>query len=375
MTTMHAETNRARLARLHDYLALDPLNRALLAETIDLQLASGEIDDADNLVDKALSAYPDDPCFLHRRAHVLLARAELPEAERLLEHILPDAPTIGLAQDLALARFRRGAYAEAAAVLAPFVTDPALSADALLLYLRAMHQCGRIGQALDAVEAHEALCASDADLAATAGLMYFDEDRLDAARRWGDTAQALGAQSQEAWVLAGSLALAQGDGEAGLACFSEAVRRLPNDGRSWSGLGVANLMLLDAAAAEEHLNFAVQLMPRHIGSWHALAWSQLMQQNLTAAEVSFSRALAIDGNVGESHGGQAIVYAMRGERASAEESIRRALRLDANGLSARYARIVLAGDAGDPERFKQIARRVLGNREAPFGGRLSDWLR
>jgi tetratricopeptide (TPR) repeat protein len=116
-------------------------------------------------------------------------------------------------------------------------------------------------------------------------------------------------------------------------------------------------------------------MPGHIGSWHALAWAQLMQQDLTGAEMSFSRALAIDGNVGESHGGQAIVYAMRGERASAEESIRRALRLDANGLSARYARIVLSGDVGDPERFKQIARQVLGNRKAPFGGQLSDWLR
>ena len=149
------------------------------------------------------------------------------------------------------------------------------------------------------------------------------------------------------------------------------LAKKPDEGRSWSGLGMASLLQRDLAGAAVQLEQAVKFMPKHIGTWHALGWCRLFAGDQNGAAQAFETALGLDRNFGESHGGMAVVAAIRGERAAAEGSIDRAMRLDPQGLSARYAQMVLSGQTSDPERFRAIAHRLMSSHKTLSGEDLS----
>jgi hypothetical protein len=65
---------------------------------------------------------------------------------------------------------------------------------------------------------------------------------------------------------------------------------------------------------------------------------------------------------------------MQGKKDLATKSIERALGLDPRGLSARYAQMVLSGEAADPARFTELAMRILSSRETSLGGSLANWV-
>jgi Flp pilus assembly protein TadD len=113
-------------------------------------------------------------------------------------------------------------------------------------------------------------------------------------------------------------------------------------------------------------------MPSHIGTWHLLGWSRILGRELDGARSAFDTALGLDRNFGESHGGMAVVLALQGQREQAEAAIERALGLDRDSLAARYAQMVLSGQTEDPERFRQLARRLMQTRQGAFGRTLSD---
>jgi Tfp pilus assembly protein PilF len=148
--------------------------------------------------------------------------------------------------------------------------------------------------------------------------------------------------------------------------------RHPNDGRTLSAIGMAQLLNSNLEEARIAFTDAIVHMPAHIGTFHGLGWCELMRKNLPAAKAAFEAALALDQTFGESHGGLAVVQAMSAQRDEAEESIRRALKLDPAGLSARFAQAILSGEVQDPQRFTRLARRALGQHRTPDGRSLAD---
>jgi Flp pilus assembly protein TadD len=178
----------------------------------------------------------------------------------------------------------------------------------------------------------------------------------------------------EALVTAGSLALARMDSAAADALLTEVVAARPEEGRAWSALGMASLLRRDLDAARKQLETALRFMPSHIGTWHSMGWCCLFAGDRAGARAAFEHALELDRNFGESHGGLAVVLAQAGEREEAERSIDRALGLDPQGLAARYAQMILGGQTEDPERFRQLARRLMQSRQGAFGRSLSDLL-
>ena len=120
---------------------------------------------------------------------------------------------------------------------------------------------------------------------------------------------------------------------------------------------------------------AVARLPAHIGSWHGLAWARLFGGDLEGSAQAFGRALELDRNLADSHGGLAAVDALRGRRQEAEAGIERALRLDRTSLAAAYARMLLNGETLDASRFREVAMRLLGGREALPGMTVADVVR
>jgi tetratricopeptide (TPR) repeat protein len=371
---MHEQDTRqaalSQLERTESYLAADPDNVRLLAAVIDQALAAGLAERAASHAEAALARHPDDDVLAARLGNVMLAQGRHAEAAALFDALLARRPDPVLAFNAAYARHMQGLHGEALALLQPHAG--ALPPQGVLLLARVLHLEGDPEQALAVALRERARCGDDPALLAVASLAALDSNDLDQARALADAALEGPARPAEALVTAGSLALARMDGEAADALLHEVVAARPEEGRAWSALGMGSLLRRDLRAARTQLETALRFLPAHIGTWHSLGWCLLFDGDRAGARAAFEHALGLDRNFGESHGGLAVVLALSGERDAAERAVERALGLDPQGLAARYAQMVLGGQTEDPERFRQLARRLMQTRQGAFGRTLAD---
>lgn len=356
-----------RLSQTERYLEVDPGNTDLLAMAIDLSLALGNVECASHHAGVACARYPSDPFFQYRRAHVLAAQSDLAAAETQFASLLQAHPDVNIAYSLADCQMRLGRYQDALNSMEPYRTSTDLSAEAATLLVRVLHHLGEFDAAQALVAAQRERLAAEPVFLAAASLMLLDLGDVAGAADLSATALNAGARPLEAMVVSATLALGADDADTAIARFTEVLAINPQEGRSWSGLGLASLLRRDLAAASVQLEQAVKFLPKHIGSWHALGWCRLFSQNLDGAAQAFQTALDLDRNFGESHGAMAVILAARNERDAAAGAIERALRLDPQGLTARYAQMMLNGDATDPARFRAIAYRLLAGRRTVGG--------
>lgn len=356
-----------KLGRILKYLTSDPNNRELLATAIDLHLRAGQIDDAWQRAKDALALYPDDPFFQHRLGNVLIAMDSLEEAEMLFEQLRGKSSDSAIAYSLAYVYFCQRRYLKVRDVLLPYAgspTDPIeesgkLSPAAVALLLRALHHAGKVKDALEVAKPYLAAWPGDPDILAVASLLYLDDGQMEEARRCSLAAQSAGVYPIEALVTGGTVALGTGDVDAANMQFSKALEMNPKDGRTWSGLGLSSMLNQDLVKATEQLEKAVAYMPEHIGTWQALGWCKLLGRDLAGAETLFRKALALDRNFAESYGCVAVVAALKGDVDIANESIARAVRLNPSGMAAKYAQMVLSGEAQDPAKIRALALQLF----------------
>jgi tetratricopeptide (TPR) repeat protein len=364
-----------QLARYETYLDSDPRNRNLLADCIDLALACGDADRAGHHVHAALQHYPDDPFFGARHANVLMAQREWEQAATVLAPIFAEFKEFALAFNLASAYSWLGRYDDAWGVFEPFLAQALAEPEAAALAVRIQHHRGQVEEAQQLADRAMDTCGQHPGFLGAASAAYFDGDRAEDAIRCSELALAGGARPIEAVVIAGSLALAAGDAALARERFDDVLARSPQEGRAWSGLGIASLMDGDFVGAAEKMEQAVQRLPRHIGSWHGLAWARLFGGDLEGSAAAFRQTLDLDRNFADSHGGLAALDAMRGRRQEAEAGIERALRLDRTSLAGAYARMILDGETADPAGFKDIAMRLLARQPGLPGMSVADAVR
>lgn len=331
-----------RLARLLRYLDSDPTNPALLRDAVDSCLS-------------------------------LVSAGRHADAAPALARLLRLHPDSHLAYNLAYAQMQSGDADAARETLASFVSaEP--EAPLAALWVTCLHRLADVQGAIAFARTHEARLATGIAFLGAAALAYLDGEAFDDADRAARASLAIDGDSVDALIVRGSLSLGRADAAAALGDLARASHLRPHDGRALSGLGMAQLLSRDAAAARTTLQNAVARMPTHIGTWHALGWACISLKSLNEAAAAMAHALDIDRNFGESHGAVAVVAALAGRREEAQASIDRALRLDPRGLSARYAQMVLSGEAADPQRFERTARRVLSSRSLPGGLTVADLL-
>lgn len=372
---MNPTDTSARLDRLEGYLRQDPTNHALLTDAVEEALRVGAVARAEAMARSACSLEPSRPEPRHVLATVRLAQGQYDEAIELLEGIIEDG--VGHAEvqfNLGYALFRAGRVLEAKQRFQAVLEDAQPPAATLAYLLRCLHHLGETDGAVEAWKgAPEEMRNPEARGAAS--LVFFDAHLLEEASTLAESALNAGARSAEANVTLAGIRLAQSLPSEAMTLLHSALALNGQDGRTWSTLGAACLMLRDVEKAQEAYGNATRFLPRHIGSWHGLAWCQVVRGDLASARESFERALAIDRNFGESYGGLAVVEALQGRLDEAEASTRRALRLDAGSLSARFAKAVMAGELKDRDTFDSFLMRSLQGRPGLSGGALLDLFR
>jgi len=375
MTSAAASPDADRLQRLAAYLEQDPKNAALLADACDAAIACGRHEQAQAYIVRGEAGDADAAAWLFRRSRIAIARRELPQASELLERLrntAGDQPV--LAHDLAYVRLLQGEFESCRATVQPWLEREQAGehrASLQVLWLRAMHRLGRGDEALEWARARVAAGTLEPAARGPASLIALDLEDFVLARDWADRALAADPRQAEALVARGCVALATGDPQQARQWLQAALECNPDDGRTWSALGMASLQAQDLPLAESQLERAVSGMPGHVGSAHALGWSRLLQGKHEGALAAFLHALEIDRNFAETHGAIGLVLALRGDAEGSRRHLELADRLDAANVTGRYARALLAGEAGDRAALQRLARRLL-DRPGFFGSTLGE---
>lgn len=362
-TAVKTDDPRSRLERSKGYLAADGSNPRLLAEVIDLSLAAGEREHARTTLGTALRLYPEDAYFQFRLATFCIAERRLDEAQAALERIAAaQGRPPAVLHNLAYVHVLAGRHSEAVAILREVVRHPEAPADSAGLLVRCLHHVGELEAAAAFARERVAQGAGDASLLAAASLALWDHGDLDEAAAFAARALEQAPLALEALVTQGSLALGAQDAATARERFRRALALQPEDGRSWSGLALAEMLAGDLDTALDGFRAATGFMPGHVGTWIAFGWCHLALGDREQAAAAFQRALEIDRNFAESHGSLAVVAALGGDAGAAKPHIERALGLDAQCVSARYAESLLAGEVRDEASLKRVAQRLLATR-------------
>lgn len=368
----------SRLQQLQGYLAQDPANAHLLADVCDAALALGDHEAALRTIETAEQRGLDPGPWLHRRAHVAMARCEWDDALAALARLQALAGShSAIVHDIALVHLCAGNYTACRDALIPALaapeTDDAMLGRLQTLWLRAAHHLGLLPDAWEWIAQQQAQGRLQRHAMGVASLIAIDLERFAAASALADEALLDPQPAAEALVAAGYVALARGQTQQAASLLQRAVQDRPRDGRAWSALGLASMQAGDLAAARGHLERAIRTISGHVGTWHALGWTCLVLQDMPAARTAFDQALELDRNFGESHAAVALMLLLEGRGGEAEHHLRVAERLDKRSVTAGYVRALMGGGAMDAKSVRALAERLL-DRPGFFGGRLSDSL-
>jgi Flp pilus assembly protein TadD len=360
MDTMRIDRLAERIERVGGFLAIDPLNRHLLAEMIDLQLDAGQFPAAEHWIENALTNYPDDPGFEMRSAASYIAQGRLSLAEEVLLTMSRrgvDDPWVEF--NLAYVYCAQKRFQSALALLFEHPAVEQAIPAAVVLRARCLHHLGRVDEAYSILEPMLQEDSSHFDALGLAALLELDRERLAEASSLATRALTGDPGNVEAIVTHGYVALSGEDVSGAMDRFQAALVAKPTDGRSWLGLALCQMQRLDLEQATKSFSCAVQCMPTHSGTLIASGWCRLLANDLEGAEREFSKAMELDRNFAEAHGCAAVVAHMRGHVDEAKNAVARALRLDPNCGSALYAKALLSGEIHDFASFQKVVNKLM----------------
>jgi tetratricopeptide (TPR) repeat protein len=351
----------ARFARLEQLLQQDPENALLLSDAADAAIAAASFARAEELIGAGLHQSGAGAAWQFRQATLRIAQRRLDEARDILRSLeAAQGPHPAIAHNLAYVEFLQGNHAGCAEILKPWLenSEPSASGQepaAHALWLRAMHHMGALEEAWDWTQRQLGQGRLGAQAAGVASLIALDLSQVDAAARLSQQALDAGAVQVEPLVARASAALAARDTALARRLLEQALALSPNDGRSWSSLGFAEMLEQKYGEARSAFEKALGTMGEHVETLQGLAWACVMANDLPAAAAALDKALPLDAENAESHGARAVVHALQGEREAAQQQIDRALALDAASVTAKFAQSILSGEAASPDALRRLA--------------------
>lgn len=368
-------TQMHRLERLQSFLAQDPDNLSLLADTADEALKVGDTVAARTAIEHALTIDHGNPYFRLRLSSAAIAEGSFDDALAVTSALLEEGVTDSAVRyNHAYALLASARYEDAKGVLESLLKEGGGPAGVVPLLLRCHHYLGDLDSAIEVATAHLGSNPEDSTVEGMLSLLYFDKNDYKTAGERARRVLASNGDNLDALLAAGGVALAEEDGEGAKSSMMRAISVQPRNGRAWANLGLAEMLGLNLTAAQEALAHAVKYMPEHVGTWIALGWTQLMLGDLASAEHSFQCAVDRDENFSEGHGGLAAVAAMKGDWDAAELAAKTARRLDPASMSHQYVQLIKMIKGNQSEAASRLLQRALAGRDAPSGGTLIDML-
>ncbi len=167
-------------------------------------------------------------------------------------------------------------------------------------------------------------------------------------------------------ILLGRLASADRDYAAAAAAHQRAIDG-GGGGQAWYWLGVAQINLADATAAQSFAR-ATELEPEYGAAWRELGKVHLDANRASEARVALDRAVALLAGDAATHYLRGMVLMRQGEMPAATTDLELALSLDAGHTEAKYNLALALRRAGETERSQTLLAEVQDARRAASGG-------
>lgn len=356
---MEQAAEAARFERLQGYLAADPANLRLLAETAEAAFSAARPDEAARLVDQHAAIAPPPPSLINLLGLCALGEGRYDDAARIFSSLLADAPEDpGLRFNLAWARNRSGDHAGALEALGAEVA----TSQAAALKVRSLHHLQQLDEALALGDAWEGR-TDDPDLWSALASVALDNDDLERGARWA----ARGEATAEGQAALGMLALVKDEIAEARPYFERALAQRPDSARGLLGLGSVLLAENQPAQAAERFDKAGEIFGDHLGSWVAAGWAWFVAGDPARARERFERTLSIDDTFSEAHGGLALIDFQEGRTDKARRRAEIALRLDRQSLGGVLVQSLLLESAGNTDAARKIIERAMTTPLSPNG--------
>jgi tetratricopeptide (TPR) repeat protein len=363
---MTQSAEAARYERLEGFLASDPDNLRLLADTADAAFQAARIEDTVRLIDRYAAITPPPPPLINLLGLSALADARYEDASRIFEVLLRDAPgDPGLCFNLAWARDRLGNHEGVLDALGAETATP----QGATLRVRSLHHLQRLDEALALGDAWDGR-SDDPNLWAALATVALDADDLDRAERWAPRGRA----TAEGQAALGMVAMADGRNADAFARFEQAVAQRPDSPRGLLGLGAVLLTEDRPVEAATHLDAAAGIFGDHLGSWIAAGWAWLLAGEPAKARERFDRVVALDDTFSEAHGGLALLDLREGDTEAARRRAEIAVRLDRQSLGGRLVQSLLLAQAGNPDAARRIIDTAMNQPMGPRGETVTQML-
>lgn len=339
--------------QLAGFLAADPDNAALIADTARAAIAAGRPADALALAERHRAIEGPTPAIDHLIGLAAMAMqdwAGAAAAFRALHDTGVDAP--GVRYNLAWSLAMHGDRDEALALL-----DDALAAalpQAAQLLIGLLHDRGELDRAETAARTAFDRFPDHAGVNAAISTLATDIEDLDLAR---DAAERAG-DHPDALVTRATLAMEE-DAPAAAAWFDRVLAIQPDHPRARIGRGLLTLNHAGPAAATGDLDRGAELFGSHPGSWIAAGWAHLLAGDAATARARFDRALAIDDRFAEAQGSLAVLDLLAGDVENGRRRAETAQRLDRQSFAGGFAAALLAAGAGDAATAERIVTLAL----------------
>ena len=343
-----------RYARMAEYLAHDPDNLRLIADTAEAAFAEERFDEAQELLDRHARLVPLDPPAQHMAGLIAMRRLDWEGAAERYAALMDsgeDAPAIRFNRAWSLAMAKR--FEEALPLI-----DDATSAEipaAAQLEVGLLHQLGQFERAEERARILIELHPDHRGLNGAVSTLAMDIEDVDLARQTAAKAP----DHPESMVTLGTLALGDDDPEAAAVLFDQVLARTPDAPRALIGRGLTRLLTGDPMTAAQEIDRGAGIWGDHLGSWIAAGWAYAIAGDMAAAKARFEKAVELDDSFGEAQGSMAVIEILEGNIDEAKRRTEIALRLDRQSFSGALAAMLLASGGGNQELAKRIFERAI----------------
>lgn len=354
------EEKAGRLKTLLSYLEADPENVTLKGDAIDAAIDAEATDVALGLIGSDdLSAMPDQT--LNRLGLAQMQSRDYAAAGKAFAALRDrgvDDPAVIF--NLAWTRAMEKDFGSALALLEPEVTSRL--PQAAMLEVQLLHDAGDFEEAARRGEQHLLAHPTHPGLAAAMSVLALDVENPELAERCA----LIAGGHPDALATLGTLSLGKQETAVAIEQFDRALSANAAIPRAWVGRGLAKLISDDGTGAAADIDRGAELFEDHLGSWIAAGWAHLLKGDLATARERFEKSMTLDHNFAENFGSLAVVDVLEGDLGSARNGIATAFKLDRQSFSAMMAQSLLTSAEGDPEKGRELFRKIL---ETPINDR------
>lgn len=347
-----------RIKRFRGFLEMDADNVSLLIDLGDLEHKAGHLEEAEQLLQKALQLQPDSDKALSRLGNLMISQLRFAEAEAIFRSFLtPMAGTAdpALLHNLGITLAYQDRWQEALDAFVDARNAGIQDAENPLFQAYCLINLGRTDEVEGTLIAALEGCDDDRVIG-RAALLQMEYLDFKTAVKTAEQALARNPENIDASVVTSSWLMEQQEVDEAAPQITRILEVEPDNHRALLNRALVQMYNQEIPAAIETFQRVLELTPRVVGTWVALGWAYIANNDLRSAEQTFKKGLEIDRNFGETHGGLATVYALQGRLDDSRREAKLATGLNKGGFGAVYANSLVLEQKGK----RDAAVRLLG---------------